>query len=96
MSSEQDDTGPAAPPGGARRLLVRLEDSSVPVQLAFGYALAFAVLFAGHLVFFPWLTAARCASYAVFEAIPVALVILLVLHTERAKRQRGDSDDVLP
>lgn len=81
------------------RVLRRWE--ALPARWQVGAALpaALIALLALHLALFPHLGVGRSATYAVMEAIPVALIVTFATQTELARRERAarrDGDDHVP
>jgi hypothetical protein len=67
-------------------MLRRWERLPARIQVLVAWPACCVFLAAIHLVFFPWLTAARALSYAVFEAVPLALLVVFATQTELARR----------
>jgi len=70
-----------------RRLLAFWESQPPRRQVLIGAPTTFLVLLAVHLVGFPHLTLARSASYALMEALPLALVVTYATQVELVRRE---------
>lgn len=83
--------------GMGHRLLRRWESLAARHQIAVLLPVSLVVLVLIHLVFFPHLTFGRSLMYAVMEALPLTLLLVLVTQAEVARRRDleggGDGDD---
>jgi len=72
-------------------LVRRWEALPVGRQLIVSYATLFSVLLAVHVAFFHRISFGRSLGYAIFEAIPLALMVVFASQAEAARRGAHDA-----